>query len=76
VCRAESDEALLPFKFPTFPELKSRTKNGWLAKAHGHDDVKEGAVDLEHAGAEFVNQLEEHLVLAQRVERVNEVSAD
>ena len=36
-----------------------------LTQPHGHDDVEERAIDLEDAGAELVNQLEEHLVLGQ-----------
>ena len=49
-------------------------RNFLSTQPHGHDDVEEGAVDLEDPGAELVNQLEEDFVLAQRVERVNEIA--
>src|SRR5476651_440006 len=41
---------------------------------HRHDDVEERAVDLQNARAQFINQLEEHLVLGQRGQRVNQVA--
>ena len=43
------------------------------AQPHRHHHVEERPVDLQHAGAEFVNQLEKHLVLGQRVQRINDV---
>ena len=45
-----------------------------LAQPHRHDDVEERPVDLENAGAEFVNQFDEDFVLAQSGERVNQVA--
>ena len=44
------------------------------AQPHGHDDVEERPVDFEHAGAEFVNQLEENLLVGQGVERINQIA--
>ena len=41
---------------------------------HRHDNIEEWPVDFEHAGAEFINQLDEHFIVGQRVERVNQVA--
>jgi hypothetical protein len=63
--------------FPGFPSqlnrIRLRRASARLAQSHGHDDIEERAVDLQHAGTQFVNQLDEHFVVIQRVERVYDV---
>ena len=44
-----------------------------LAQPHRHHDVEKRPVNLQHAGTELVDEFDEHFVIAERVQRVNQV---